>query len=447
LSDNNTSLAEVRRFQSEADAIREAPEPRFARVTVWVCSGMIVCLVALMALTRMDRVVSSTGKIVPTNLLSVYQALDPSIIRTIDVHEGQQVQKDQQLASLDPTFAAADVKQLRLQIISLDAQMARDEAQLADKPLVYPDSTDPDVLKYAALNKAYYDQQVAQYKAQLDSFDSKISQTQATVRKYQTDENGYKQRSEIAKQIEDMRTLLAEHGSGSQLNKLISQDQHIDLVRNLDYDHNSLIEAQHTLDSLNSDKQAFIQQWRTNLSQDLVAARGTLDTAKTQLEKAQKHQELVHWKADEPSIVLTVAKLSVGSVLKEGDTLLTLMPLNTPLEAESRVPSRDVGFVRVGDRCTLKIDAFNYMEHGTAEGVVRWISDGAFNTDDNGQPVDAYYKVRCSIDEEHFMNTGPNFRLIPGMTLEADMKVGKRSVLAYVVSGVLRGFDESMREP
>lgn len=446
-NNNNTSLTEIRRFQSETDAIREAPEPRFARITVWACGAMILCLVALMALTRMDRVVSASGKIVPTNLLSVYQSLDPSIIRTIDVHEGQEVQKGQQLASLDPTFAAADVKQLRLQIISLEAQIARDEAQLANKPLVYPDSTDPDVRQYTALNKSYYDQQVAQYKAQLDSFDAKISQTQATVRKYQIDEDGYKQRSEIAKQIEDMRTLLAEHGSGSQLNKLISQDQHIDLVRNLDFDHNSLIEAQHTLASLNSDKQAFMQQWQTNLSQDLVAARSSVDTAKTQLEKARKHQELVHWTADEPSIVLTVAKLSVGSVLKEGDTLLTLMPLNTPLEAEARVASRDVGFVRVGDYCTLKVDAFNYMEHGTAEGAVRWISDGAFNTDDNGQPVDPYYKVRCSIDSEHFINTGPNFRLIPGMTLEADMKVGRRSVLAYMVSGVLRGFDESMREP
>jgi HlyD family secretion protein len=155
----------------------------------------------------------------------------------------------------------------------------------------------------------------------------------------------------------------------------------------------------------------------------------------------------VQWAADEPSIVLTVAKLSVGSVLKEGDPLLTLMPTNTPLEAEGDVASRDVGFVRVGDHCALKIDAFNYIEHGVAEGTVRWISDDAFTTDDDGKPVDPYYKLRCSIDESHFINVGPNFKLIPGMTLTADMKVGTRSVLAYLLGGVVRVFGESMREP
>jgi hemolysin D len=447
LSEKPSHLAVVRQFQSETDAIREAPEPRGARITVLTLAGFIVCGVVVMALTKMDRVVAGTGKIVPTQNLNVYQALDPSIIRAINVREGQEVDKGQELASLDPTFAAADVKQIKLQIIGLDAQIARDEAQLANQPLAYPDSSDPDVRKYQAMNKSYYDQQVAQYQAQLASFDAKIEQTEATVQKYQTDENGYQQRSEIAKQIEDMRTILAEHGSGSQLNLLLSKDQHVDLLRNLDFDHNSLIEAQHTLASLHSDRQAFIQQWQTNFSQDLVGARGSLDTAKAQLEKAVKHQDLVHWTADAPSIVLTVAKLSVGSVLKEGDVLLTLMPTDTPLQAEARVLSRDVGFVRVGDKCTLKIDAFNYMEHGTAEGAVQWVSEDAFTTDDNGQPTDPYYKVRCSVDALHFANVGPKFRLIPGMTLEADMKVGRRSVLAYLLSGVLRGFDESMREP
>ncbi len=290
-----------------------------------------------MSLTRIDRVISGSGKVVPTRSLNVYQALDTSIIRTIDVREGEEVAKGQQLASLDPTFAAADVKQLHLQIIGLEAQIERDQAQLDNKPLVFADSTDPDVLKYQAMNQSYFDQQIAQYKAQLASFDAKIKETEATVQKYQTDKNAYQQRSDIAKQIETMRTILAEHGSGSELNKLISQDQHVDLVRNLDFDNNSLTESQQTLASLNSDRQAFIEQTRAALSQDLVAARGSLDAAKAQLEKAAKHQDLVRWTAEEPSIVLTVARLSVGSVLREGDPFLTLMPMNTPLEAEADV--------------------------------------------------------------------------------------------------------------
>ena len=94
--------------------------------------------------------------------------------------------------------------------------------------------------KSAAVQKEYYNQQVAQYKAQLNSFNAKISQTQATIQKYQTDAVRYQQREQIAKQIEDMRATLAEHGTGSQLNLLTSQDSRMEMLRTLEYDHNSL---------------------------------------------------------------------------------------------------------------------------------------------------------------------------------------------------------------
>ena len=83
---------------------------------------------------------------------------------------------------------------------------------------------------------------------------------------------------------------------------------------------------------------------------------------------------------------------------------------------------------------------FYFVEHGTAEGHVLWISEGGFTQDDNGNTVPTYYKVRCSIEAQHFVDVGPNFRLIPGMTLQMDLLVGTRSVFMYVLGGVLRGF-------
>src|SRR5262249_18466320 len=263
----------------------------------------------------------------------------------------------------------------------------------------------------------------------------------------QADAARYQQREQIAKQIEDMRSTLAAHGTGSQLNLLTSQDQRLELMRSLELDHNGLAEAQHTLASITADRDAVIQQWSTQLSQDLLGARDKLETAQASLDKALRHHDLVRLNASEPSVVLTVAKVSVGSVLKEGDTFLTLMPVNAPVEAEIRIASRDVGFVRAGDRCVLKIEAFNYMEHGTAEGKIRWISDNAFTADDNGQPIEAYYKARCGVDQMHFVDVPAKFRLIPGMTLQADVNVGTRSVGMYLLGGFLRGFGEAMREP
>ncbi|MHC2335730.1 HlyD family type I secretion periplasmic adaptor subunit [Bradyrhizobium sp. USDA 4454] len=448
MSPNQASLATVRQFQSETDAIREAAEPQLARATLFVLSAFLVAIVLIMCLMRVDRVIMSVGgRIVPVDQINVLQALDPSIIKTIDVREGQQVETGQLLATLDSTFTVADVTQYKLQIASLDAQVARDEAELSGKPLSYAPSSDPDVTRYNALQKALYDQRVAQYNAQVTSYDSKISQTEATIAKAKKDDERYGQRAEIAGKIEDMRSTLAESGSGSKLNLYLSQDTRLELLRQIDNTHNTLLEAQHQLDSLKADRKAFIEQWNAQLSQDLVTTRNSLDTARAAYDKAVKHQDLVRWTAAEPSVVLTLAKLSVGSVLKPGDPFITLMPLKTRLEAEIRILSRDIGFVRPNDPCTMKIDAFNAAEHGTARGKIRWISEGAFTTDDDGKPVDAYYKARCSVDQTNFKDVPANFRLIPGMTLQGDVNVGTRSVAMYLLGGMLRGMNESMREP
>jgi len=448
LSPEQASLATVRQFQSETDAIREVPEPFAARLTIFMLAGLLVGGLLLTFVTKLDRVVTSQGgKIVPVGQVNVFQALDTSIIKSIDVREGDQVVAGQLLATLDSTFASADASQLRLQIASLQTQAARDEAELSGKPLVFPNRSDVDFKSYAGLQQALYNQRLAQYQAQVASFDSKIGTTQATIQKLQKDDERYKQRDEIAQKIETMRNTLAEHGTGSQLNLFIAQDTRLELLRTIDNTHNSLIESQHTLDQAYADRKAFIEQWNAALSQDLVTTRNSLDTATTNYEKAVKHQDLVRLSAPVPSVVLTIAKLSVGSVLKAGDPFLTLMPIDTKVEAEIKISTRDVGFARAGDRCVLNIDAFNSAEHGTVEGAVLWISDGAFTTSDDNQPVDPYYKARCSIERANLKAVPSNFRLIPGMTLTGDVKVGRRSVAMYLLGGMLRGFNEAMREP
>ena len=448
MSPDNSALSTVREFQSEVASIREGDEPLAARMTVLALALMVAIAALVLTFARVDRAVSSTGgKIITSEPATVFQALDPSIIKSIDVKEGEQVEKGRVLATLDPTFAAADVEQLKQQIDSLNAQISRDEAELAGRELVFPADADPDFGKYSAVQRNLFEQRAAQYTAQLRSFDQKIAQTQATIDKYETDEGRYKEREQIAKQVEDMRSTLLQHGSGSLLNLLTSTDSRLEALRTMEFGHNSLVEAQHQMSSLTADRDAFVQQWLSTTSQELVTGRNNRDAAKSQLEKALKHQDLVRLTAPEELIVLTIVKLSVGSVLKEGDALLTLVPTRVPLEAEVQIAARDVGFMRAGDPATLKIDAFNYAEHGTAQGTVRWISEGAFTTDENGVASPAYYKARISIDAVNLINVPKTFRLIPGMTMSADIKVGTRSLGAYLIGGMIHGAGEAMREP
>ena len=244
-----------------------------------------------------------------------------------------------------------------------------------------------------------------------------------------------------------MRASLAASQFGSRLNLLTATDQRLEILRTQDFDRNGLIEAEHQLASTIANRDAFVEQWSGQVSQELVTARNSLDTARQQMAKASRHQDLVRLEATEDAVVLKLAKLSVGSVLKEGDPLITLAPLHSPVEAEVHIATREIGFVRPGDSATVKLDPFSFVEHGTASGYVRWISEGAFTQDDNGSAVDPYYKARIAMTEVKLNAVPDSFRLVPGMTLTADISVGSRSVFMYVLKGVIRSVNEAMREP
>jgi len=440
----------VRLFQSETAEIIEAPEPFGVRATLYVVAAFFVSLIVVAMVTRLDRVVTSTsGHIVTTEPTVVIQALDPSLIKTIEVHEGERIKAGEVLATLDPTFAAADVGALKQQIASLDAQIARCEAELAHRPYDPPPAPDAATKGYVELQKSYYLTRKAQFDDQIRAYDEQMAQVTATIAKLQNNQARYSDRAKLAKEVEEMRATLAAAQVGSRLNLLAATDQKTELLRNLEYDRNSLIESQHQLQATTATRNAFTQQWLGEASKELVTARNQRDTAVQQLEKATKHKDLVRLTAAEDSVVLKMAKLSVGSVLKEGDPLVYLAPLHSPVEAEVHISPRDVGFIRAGDPVRLKLDAFNFIEHGMAEGTVRWISEGAFTVnDETGAPApEPFYKVRVALTNVDLHNVPAGFRLIPGMTLTADVHIGTRSVLMYIVNGAVQGMNEAMREP
>jgi HlyD family secretion protein len=397
---------------------------------------------------RVDRVVVSTaGQMVTIDPTVVLGALDQSIIKSLDVHEGQVVKKGELLATLDPTFTTADVGALKAQVANLNAEIARCQAELAQKPFDMPQQQDPIANSYTAMQRQYYLQRRAQYDAQIRSYDDQIAQLKATVAKYVNDEARYGDRDKISTEIENMRATLAAAQVGSRLNLLTATDQKLEIERALEFDRNAAAETQHQLEATTATRDAYTQQWFGQVSQELVTAQGNRDAATEQLSKANKRQELVRLEAPDNSMVLKLAKLSSASVLGPGDPLIYLAPLRSPLEAEIHVAARDIGFIRVGDATTIKLDPFNFVEHGAAEGKVRSISEGAFTTDDNGQPVDPYYKVRVALDPLKLRDVPEGFRLVPGMTLSGEIHVGTRSVASYVMGGVVRGFGDAMREP
>ena len=440
----------VRLFQSETAEIIDAPEPTGVRATVYVFAALLVTALVLSVVTRLDRVVTSTsGEVVTKQPTMVLQALDPSVIKTLNVHEGERVKAGDVLATLDPTFATADVDALKLQIASLNAQIERCEAELANQPYDPQPSADPSAARYQEIQRSYYLERKGQFEGQVRAYDAQMAQVNANIAKLQNDAGRYIDRGKLAKEVEDMRATLAAAQVGSRINLLAATDQKMELLRQAEFDHNGLIEAQHQLQSTTETRAAFIQQWLGEASKELVTARNQRDDAQQKLEKALKHKDLVRLVADQDAVVLKMAKLSVGSVLKEGDPLIYLAPLNSPVEAEVHIRSRDVGFIRPGDPVKVKLDAYDFVAHGMVKGTVRSISEGSFDTEeDTNQPVkDPYYKVRIALTDVNLHNVPDGFRLIPGMTLVADVHIGTRSLLMYMVNGAVRGANEAMREP
>ena len=230
--------------------------------------------------------------------------------------------------------------------------------------------SDPVANTFISEQRQYYLQRKAQFDAQVHAYDDQIAQYKTTIAKYQNDEARYGDRAKISEEIEQMRASLAAAQVGSRLNLLAATDQKLEIQPGaLEFDRNAVVEAQHELDATTSTRNAFVQQWFGQVSQELVTARGTRDTAAEQLTKATKHQDLIRIDAPEDSVVLKMAKLSPLSVLSAGEPLLYLAPMKSPFEAELHISSHDIGFIRVGDATSIKLDAYNFIEHGTAEGA------------------------------------------------------------------------------
>jgi hemolysin D len=461
----------IRQFQSEVGEIREDRVPIRARLTLLFAVAMFVALGVLAASFRVDRVIASvTGQIVTADPTEVMQALDESIIKTIDVQEGDRVKAGQLLGTLDPTFAAADATALREQIDSLDAEIARCDAELAHRPFAFAPGHEPGGKVYAALQLAYFNQRKDQFNAQLAADQAQVDLNRATIAKLQTDFTRYSERLSLSKDEESMQLQLYNLQVTSRLLVLQAADAATEIRRNMEFDANALVETARTLQGSIATRDAYEQQWNAQTSQELVTAHTQRDAAVQQLEKAARHQDLVRLYAPDDAIVLRLARLSVGSIMQPGDEFIELAKATSEVEAEIYVDPRDVGFIRTGDDTTIKLDPFHFVEHGWAEGKVRWVSEGTFSLPPTGtggtldgtstsptstpsattpqSPLTGpYYKARIAITSLDLKDVPKPFRLVPGMTLTADIHVGTRSLLVYLTRGIVRMFDEAMREP
>jgi HlyD family secretion protein len=445
----------VAEFQSDAVVIEESTPPRVARLTLYLVVALIAAAVAWASLSTIDKIVTAQGKLITTRPNLVVQPLETSVIREIHVAVGDVLRQGQALATLDPTFSQADVDSLRARVDALRAAAARLDAELGGRVFVLKTPDDAE----SALQARLFAQRKAFYDASVRNYDAQVASIEADQQTNRDAEGLTVQRLETVRSIETMRSQLMDKEVGSRLNYLQARDTRLEVEDNLSRLRGSKVDLAHKLEKARAERQAFIEDFLRTASQELVDTRGKLNAAAEELKKAELRQHMIVLTAPVDSVVLEIAHRSVGSVVREAETLFVLVPRDVPLEAEVNVESRDIAEIALGQQVRLKFDAFPFQKYGTASGVVRVISQDSFapevkSENEGGPPGEGtrnptrpFYRVRIEATDLRLRGFADQFAMIPGMTLTAEMKVGRRRVISYFLYPLLRGLDESIREP
>jgi HlyD family secretion protein len=451
-------IAVLNRLFPEGEAFSETPEleevlaekpPKPLRHTLHFVAALFVTLIAIASFASVDIIVVATGRLVPDSPPIVIQPMTLAIIREIRVKPGDLVRKGDIVATLDPTFTEADRATLSAQMASVNAQTARLEAELSGKSLRF-ESEGAD----NAIQKSLYLQRSSQYQARLNAFDEDIEHLKTAVLSAEQHNVSLQQETDIAREVESMRAKLVALQVGTKLSLLDSRVMRMRVEREHSDSLDHLSELRHTLSARQAERQVFVDEWRRNLLEDLLRARKESASIVESLVKADRMNDLSVLTAPVDGIVLDVAKRSVGSVMQSAETLVTLVRVDAPLIAEVAINSSDVGYTAIGNEVALKIDAFPYQRHGMIRGRLETIAEdsisgGAVTSGSNPSPGGSglYHRSRMKLTETALRALPQGARLIPGMSITAEIKAGRRRAITYFLYPILRGFNESLREP
>lgn len=440
-------------YQSPTVALIARPVPAGSRYVTWVIVVMFVVFLAAISFVPIDVIVDAQGKVVTTTSNLTVQPLDVSIVRSIDVREGQVVKAGQVLARLDPTFAQADVGALQSQEGSLGAEVARLRAEVEGKVYVSDGST------AGQLQALLFEQRGAERRYRLDNYREKIDAARVKVGQAAASVVSLGERLKLAEEVEAKRRELERLRVGSQLNLLQATDTRVSVAADLTRARAEERSAERELAALVAERDGYVQQWASQTGQLLTEEERKLADVKEQLRKAELRRHLVVLRAERDAIVLRVAPVGVGTVMQSGQELMELVPLDAPLQVDGVISGQDVGFVRVGDPVTIKFDTFPYGLYGTATGTVQSVSPDSFKDPQASVAQDVaaraqgtlgtmlYFRARIAIDEVRLHDLPQGARIIPGMPVEADIKVGERTVLRYLMSRFIPAATQGMREP
>ena len=432
--------------------VESPPSPLPRRILYWL-TALVALGAAWLAFGRLDIVAVATGKLVPRTSLKIVQPSDVGRVSEIAVSEGESVLAGQILLRLDPDLHAAETRALRNELAQRALQIRRIDAELADLPLSRFKGEMDDVFartdaQFRANRIAYADALAQETSAvtrigqDLRAASAVLTKLQRTVPIYQTMANRY-------------ATLRAE-GFVSELFALERQRDRIEKEQ----DQTAQEHAVESLKANLAQAERRLAQVGSAYRQQLHSERAQADTQRGRLAEDLAKQlyraAAVDLRAPQAGIVKDLATHTLGTVVSPGTIMLTLVPAGEELQAEVLVRNLDVGFVRVGQRAKVKIATYPFQKYGILDGIVVHVSPDASegpqarrggsedDTPPNASPNG--YRARVALVAQRLPFQDHTLPLTAGMQVDAEIRLGERTLLEYLLAPVKKAWHDAARE-
>ncbi len=383
--------------------IDDVHAPLRARWSLWVMAGGLLALLLWSSVGEIDQVTRAQAQIIAAERTQLVQSSDGGVLTDLHVKEGDIVKAGQLLATLQKERAAAAVSDSRAKVAALNITLARLQAEVYGKPLVF----DKDLLSYSE----YIRNQTDLYNKRQTAFNDDLRALQNI----------------LALGEDELRINRQLEASGD-----VSRAEILRLQRNV------------------ADIRAQLVNKRNKYFQDAQAemtkAQEELSTQTEQLRdrtQVLEHTELV---APVDAVVNNIKVNTLGGVVRAGDTVMELLPTGDDLIAEAKIPPADIAFVAIGQSASVKLDAYDSSIFGALHGVVSYISSDVL-TEETRQGPFLYYRVRIRITGSEFKgDKAKEIHLRPGLTASAEIKAMERTVLSYLIKPIAKTFSQSMGE-
>lgn len=424
-----------------------APSPIGRRV-LWCLLALLVFLILWASVGRLDIVAVAEGKLVPSDHLKIVQPSEAGIVSDILVREGQTVQKDQVLMRMDALTTEVDLNALTTERWRKQLALRRLDAELADRAMT-TEVDDPPPLaleaavhqkaNQAALSAALAEEHSRMLKAQqeLAAAQQQRHRLQAVLPHFQAQEAAY--------------TELADQGFTGQLMVSDKRRERIDKEQELATQQHVIASARASIDQSVKKLEQIRAEYRQRLHTERAETRLQLDRLQADWHKQRHRHALMELRAPHEGIVKELATHTVSTVVQPGTVLATLVPQQAPLRVEVWVPNDDIGFVRPGQPVKLKFAAYPFQKYGMAHGEVQWVNADAQVEEPGRAATEAgtsppRYKATVTLREAELVRDDRRHTLTAGMQTQAEILLGQRTVLEYLLSPVQRAWHEAGRE-